>query len=181
MAAALFHVDRLDLRSVAHGGKYSPSGICQEEYRRSTRTNAGPASFFDQSRMVIMNRRVFALGLAVEVLASVFSVAALAPFRYPVTIGYLVVEHVLLWGITFGLLIKPLARTLESRLSNGQQTAVTCVFAELVSTSVMWFVIPSFDGFWDYIFECSFAWFVLGAIAALVYLFMPSTARIPSY
>jgi hypothetical protein len=131
-----------------------------------------------------MNRRVLALGIAVELSASALTVTS-APFDIDPSIRTFAIEHALIWAFVFAILIKLAIATFRGRLSSPLQTAITCLVAELVSTGCTWFIIPSdlshidevcriwFGGFGNYFFRRFIIWCVMAALALLVYRFTP--------
>src|SRR5712692_4692036 len=136
-----------------------------------------------------MNRYVLALGIAVELLASAFTVTS-APTDVHPSIRTFVIEHALIWSFVFAILIKLAIETFRAKPSSPLQTGITCLVAELVSTCITWFIIPSdlshidevcriwFGGFGDYFFRRFIIWCVMATFALLVYRFtLRQTAR----
>jgi len=129
-----------------------------------------------------MNRRVLALGVSVELLASAFTVLSTPSDIHP-SVRTFVIEHALIWAFVFAILIKLATATFRGKLASPLQTAITCIVAESVSTCCAWFIIPSdlshidevnqiwFGGFGDYFLRRFIIWCGMAALALLVWRF----------
>ncbi len=140
-----------------------------------------------------MNRRVLALGIAVELSTSALTVLSTPTDIHP-NIRTFAIEHALIWAFALAILTKLAIVTLGDKLSNAPRTAITCFIAELVSTCCAWFIIPSdlshidevcrewFGGFGNYFLRRFITWCVMAALALLVYRFIleRSPKRIPT-
>jgi hypothetical protein len=137
-----------------------------------------------------MNRPVLVLGLVVELMASFLMRASAPSDSYP-SIRNFLVQHAIIWAFTLAAAVALANATLAKKLPGSVQAALACLIAELVSTCLMWLVIPSdfshldqvcrewfgFSGFWNYFLRRLLGWLILAAIALLVYCFRPQ--RIP--
>jgi len=126
-----------------------------------------------------MDRRLLPLGIVVEWSASILMVLSTPSDVHP-SIRAFLVEHSIAWVFTLAALVPFTNATLAKNLSGPLQTALACLIAELVSTCLMWMVIPSdlshldqvsqewFGGFWDYFLRRLLLWRILAAIALVV-------------
>ena len=129
-----------------------------------------------------MNRSVLGLGLVVELMASYLLLGS-APFDSHGSIRVFLIEHAIIWAFTLLVIVALAQATTGKKLPGPFQAALACLIAELISTSVMWLVIPSdfshldqvgrqwfgFGGFWNYFLRRTLGWFIFAAIALLVY------------
>jgi hypothetical protein len=72
-------------------------------------------NFIQAAYTLHMDRRVLALGVTVEILASLLAVL-LTPSDIHPTIRAFLIEHALLWAFTFAALIRPAIATLGNQL-----------------------------------------------------------------